>query len=100
MTPSPWAAKALAERLAELLKVPLDTSELEEAGEAYMRQVSEAVASDPDTAAYVDDLERRVDEVLSESDLPSGDALAAELTQFLREREEDDDAPDAARGDH
>ena len=100
MTPSPWAAKALAERLADLLKIPLDTSELNEAGDAYMRQVSEAVASDPDTAAYVDELEQRVDEILNESDLPSGDALAAELTQFLREQDEDDDTPDAARGDH
>ena len=100
MTPSPRAAKALSERLADLLGVPLDTSDLDEASDAYMQQVSEAVASDPETAAYVDDLEQRVDEVLSESDLPSGEALAAELTRFLRERDADDDAPDAARGDH
>lgn len=100
MTPSPRAAKALSERLADLLGVGLDTEELEAASEAYMEQVSEAVAADSETAAYVDELEHRVDEIIDESDLPSGDSLAAELTRFLREREQDDDGPDAARGDH
>jgi proteasome assembly chaperone (PAC2) family protein len=100
MTPSPRAAKALSERLADLLGVELDTGELEAASDAYMEQVSEAVAADAETAAYVDELEHRVDEIIDESDLPSGDALAAELTRFLREREEDDEGPDAARGDH
>ena len=99
LTPSPRAAKALCDRLATLLDVPLDTTELEEASDAYMQQVSEAVAADEDTAAYVEELEGRVDEVVEESELPSGDALAAELTRFLREREEDDDEGPAARGD-
>ncbi len=55
-----------------------------------MEQVSEAVAADEETAAYVDELESRADELEDESDLPSGDALAAELTRFLREREQDE----------
>jgi predicted ATP-grasp superfamily ATP-dependent carboligase len=88
LTPSPRAAKALCDRLATLLDVPLDTTELEEASDAYMQQVSEAVAADDDTAAYVEELEGRVDEVGDEGELPSGDALAAELTRFLRERDE------------
>ena len=54
-----------------------------------MQQVSEAVASDEETAAYVDELESRADEIEDEGDLPSGDSLAAELTRFLREREQD-----------
>jgi proteasome assembly chaperone (PAC2) family protein len=98
LTPSPRAAKALCDRLAQLLDVTLDTGELEEASDAYMQQVSEAVAADEETAAYVDELESRVDEIEEESDLPTGDALAAELTRFLREREEDGEGP-AARGD-
>jgi predicted ATP-grasp superfamily ATP-dependent carboligase len=99
LTPSPRAAKALAARLAALLDVPLDTAELDAAGETYLEQVSEAVASDEETAAYVDELEHRVDEIEREADLPSGDALAAELSRFLREREEDDgDPPPFARG--
>jgi proteasome assembly chaperone (PAC2) family protein len=88
LTPSPRAAKALCDRLATLLDVPLDTTELEEASDTYMQQVSEAVAADEDTAAYVEELEGRVDEVGDEVELPSGDALAAELTRFLRERDE------------
>jgi predicted ATP-grasp superfamily ATP-dependent carboligase len=92
LTPSPRAAKALCDRLADLLDVPLDTSELEDASEAYVQQVSEAVAADEDTAAYVEELEGRADDVVEEPELPSdaGDALADELTRFLREREQDD----------
>jgi proteasome assembly chaperone (PAC2) family protein len=99
LTPSPRAAKSLCDRLGQLLDVPLDTSELGDASDAYMQQVSEAVAADEDTAAYVDELESRVDEIDEESRLPSGETLAAELTRFLREREEDDEGPAAARGD-
>jgi predicted ATP-grasp superfamily ATP-dependent carboligase len=95
-TPSPRAAKALCDRLAALLDVPIDTSELEEASEAYVQQVSEAVAADAETAAYVEELESRVDEVVAESDLPSGDALAAELARFLREHDEEEGRPPAS----
>ena len=87
LTPSPRAAKALVERLAGLLHADVDTQELDEAADAYSHQVSEAVASDADTASYVAELEQRVDELAAQADLPSGDALAAELTRFLRERE-------------
>jgi proteasome assembly chaperone (PAC2) family protein len=98
LTPSPRAAKALCDRLATLLEVPIDTSELGAASDTYMEQVSEAVAADEETAAYVDELEHRADELVDESNLPSGDTLAAELTRFLREREEGDEPP-AARDD-
>jgi proteasome assembly chaperone (PAC2) family protein len=95
LTPSPRAAKALCDRLATLLDIPLDTSELEEAGRVYLQQVSEAVASDEDTAAYVDELESRADELEgAEHELPSGETLAAELTRFLREREQGENASD------
>jgi proteasome assembly chaperone (PAC2) family protein len=101
LTPSPRAAKALCDRLVELLEIPLDTTELDEAGAAYSQQVSEAVAADEDTAAYVEELERRVDTIAEEEeqeeDVPSGDAIAAELSRYLREREEDDDGGPVAR---
>jgi hypothetical protein len=70
--------------------MPIDTTELGTASQAYSDQVSEAVEADDETAAYVDELESRVDEDEDEADLPSGDALAAELTRFLRDRERDD----------
>jgi predicted ATP-grasp superfamily ATP-dependent carboligase len=97
LTPSPRAAKALVERLSQLLGADVDTTELDEAADAYAQQVSEAVASDAETAAYVEELERRIDELAEEEDLPSGDALAAELTRFLRERENGIGGDDAAR---
>jgi predicted ATP-grasp superfamily ATP-dependent carboligase len=95
LTPSPRAAKALVDRLAVLLEADVDTAELDEAADSYAQQVSEAVASDDETLAYVQELERRVDELVEEADLPSGDAIAAELTRYLRERENGDD--DVAR---
>jgi len=98
LAPSPRAALSLCRRLSELLGVTIDLSELEEATEAYSQQVSEAVASDAETAAYVEELEQRVDVMPDEENLPSGDSLAAELTRFLREREEDDGEDDVARG--
>ena len=87
LTPSPRAAQALCDRLGELLEADIDTQELEVAANAYAEQVSEAVATDEDTQAYVEDLERRADEAPDEVEIPSGDALAAELTRFLKEHE-------------
>ncbi|HEY7692758.1 MAG TPA: PAC2 family protein [Gaiellaceae bacterium] len=87
LAPSPKAAAALCGRLGDLLGAEIDTAELDEAAEAYVRQVSEAIATDEETAAYVEELERRADEI-DESDIPSGDTLAAELSRFLRERDE------------
>jgi predicted ATP-grasp superfamily ATP-dependent carboligase len=97
LTPSPRAAVALCERLGDLIGVEVEVDELEEAAASYEEQVSEAVASDEETAAYVEELERRADQIEESSDLPSGDALAAELTRFLREREENGGGEDAAR---
>ena len=96
LTPSPRAAVALCERLASVIGVDIDVDELAEAAQSYEEQVSEAVASDEETASYVEELERRSDSIEESTDLPSGDALAAELTRFLRERDEED-GEDAAR---
>ena len=96
LTPSPRAAVALCERLGSVIGVDIDVDELEEAARSYEEQVSEAVASDEETASYVEELERRTDSIEESSDLPSGEALAAELTRFLRERDEED-GEDAAR---
>ncbi len=97
LAPSPRAALALVNRFGELLHLDIDTDDLETASDEYSEQVSEAVSTDADTAAYVEELERRVDLLSEEEDLPSGDTLAAELTRFLRERdeqEEQDEGPD------
>jgi proteasome assembly chaperone (PAC2) family protein len=93
LAPSPRAAQALCDRLAGLLSLDIDTEELRQAGEAYAEQVSAAVATDEETQAYVEELEQRTDEMPDEIQLPSGDALAAELTRFLRDRERGDGTP-------
>jgi proteasome assembly chaperone (PAC2) family protein len=90
LAPSPRAARALCDRLGGVLGVEIDTAELAEAETSYVEQVSEAVASDADTQAYVEELEQRADSLdwLEESgELPSGEALAAEIARFLRERD-------------
>jgi proteasome assembly chaperone (PAC2) family protein len=84
---SPKAALALSSRLADLVGADVDLGELERASEAYEEQVSEAVAENEETAAYVRSLEERRDALGDELDLPSGDVLAEELTRFLREHE-------------
>jgi predicted ATP-grasp superfamily ATP-dependent carboligase len=94
LAPSPRAALALCERLGDILGTGIDTEELDEAAERYSEQVSEAVAADEETAAYVSELEQRADVLEDEENLPSGDTLAAELTRFLRERERGNGGPD------
>lgn len=99
LAPSPRAALALCRRFGELVGTEVDLEELEQAAEEYAEQVTEAVASDAETASYVEELERRVDMIEAAEDLPSGESLAAELTRFLREREENgDDAGESAGG--
>ncbi len=97
LTPSPRGALALCERLGDVLGIQIEADELEEAARNYEEQVSEAVASDEETAAYVDELERRSDQLDDATELPSGDALAAELTRFLKQRDEEDGEDPAAR---
>jgi proteasome assembly chaperone (PAC2) family protein len=98
LAPSPRAALALVRRFGELIKVDIDLDELEQASSEYSEQVSEAVSTDAETSQYVEELERRVDMLEAAEDLPSGDSLAAELTRYLRERDEQADGDDAADG--
>jgi proteasome assembly chaperone (PAC2) family protein len=94
-TPSPKATLALVERTASMLSTPVLTTDLEIASASYERQVSEVVEGDDDVAAYVRSLEDRPDDDddddgpdLSDHELPTGDALAAELERYLREQDE------------
>src|SRR5215468_4158760 len=85
LAPSPRAALALCDRLGSLLGAAIDTQELDDASDKYADQVSQAVATDEETAAYVEELEQRSDEIAAQD--VSGETLAAELTRFLRDRE-------------
>jgi|HubBroStandDraft_1064217.scaffolds.fasta_scaffold141327_2 proteasome assembly chaperone (PAC2) family protein len=88
-TPSPKATLALVERVCTLLDTHIATAPLELASAAYEREVSEVVAADDDIAGYVRQLEERSDgdDAVSLADLPSREALAAELERFLREQD-------------
>ena len=91
VTPNPKAALALVEKTVQLVKAPAEVDDLERAAAAYDERVAEIVGSDEDVQAYVRLLEERADErdreeQMDPSDLPSGDALAAELERYLREQ--------------
>ena len=90
VNPNPKAALALIEKATELIGISADVEELQRATSVYEERVAEIVASDEDVQAYVTLLEERSDQREAESidpeKLPSGDALAAELENFLRQR--------------
>lgn len=99
VSPNPKVALALVNKAVELIGAPVSVTDLEEAAQTYEERVTEMVASDEDVQAYVRLLEERADERESEellenpidpSNLPSGDALAAELEKFLQDRTDDD----------
>lgn len=85
--PSAPAALGLLEGLSNLLDVKVDTESLEKTAADYQEQVSAAVSQDSNLTSYVQMLEERYDAQVEQGtrDLPSGDELARELENFLRE---------------
>src|SRR5215207_4474026 len=87
--PNPKVALALVRAFEGAAGVVVDASELEEAAADYERQVTAAVASDPEVKAFVERLESAMDEVQgdeSEQRLPSADTIASDFQRFLRQR--------------
>ncbi len=82
-TPSPPAIRALLERLTELTRVTVDVGDLDEQTTAYEEQVESGLAERPDVAAMV----RQLEEAAEPEELPSGDDLAREIEQFLRDED-------------
>jgi proteasome assembly chaperone (PAC2) family protein len=99
VNPNPKAALALVEKATTLIGVSADIGGLSRAAASYEEQVTELVAGDEDVQAYVRLLEQRSDERATEEidpgELPSGDALAAELENFLRQRDEGPGSPES-----
>ncbi len=91
--PSAPAALALLQNLSVLLRIDVDTSDLEETATTYQEQVSVAVSQDSDLSSYVQMLEERFDSQVEggERNLPTGDDLAQELEGFLREQRNDEE---------
>lgn len=89
--PSAPAAIALLERFSDLTGIQIDTSELDRTAGDYQDQISAAVSRDSDLASYVQMLEDRYDsQAEGVRDLPSGDDLAQELEDFLRDQRDDE----------
>jgi len=88
--PNPKVALALVRAFEGIAGVVVDAGELESAADDYERQVSAAVASDPEVKAFVERLETAMDEVApdtpDEQDLPSADTIARDFQRFLRQR--------------
>lgn len=95
-SPNPKAAMALLVRLNAILQLGLDLADMEQSSRLFEAQVSEAVAGNPEVAAYVRQLEAQVDAEARPPEeptveLPSGEALVQELEEFLRRRREEDE---------
>lgn len=93
VTPNPKAALALVDKAVQLIGAPAEVDDLQRATVTYEDRVAEMVAADEDVQAYVQLLESRsddrsLDDPIAPQDLPSGDALAAELERFLRDRDD------------
>ena len=88
--PNPKVALALVRAFEGIAGVVVDAGELESAAEDYERQVSAAVASDPEVKAFVERLETAADEIEAdtpdEQDIPSADAIARDFQRFLLQR--------------
>jgi proteasome assembly chaperone (PAC2) family protein len=90
-SPNPKVALALVRAFEGTAGLAVDGGELESAADDYERQVTAAVASDPEVKAFVERLENAMDEVQAENppdegQLPSADTIARDFQRFLRQR--------------
>jgi proteasome assembly chaperone (PAC2) family protein len=98
--PNPKVALALVRAFEGAAGLAVEAAELESAAEDYERQVSAAVASDPEVKAFVERLETAMDEVSEappEESIPSADTIARDFQRFLRQRGDDPTSPPPGR---
>ena len=91
--PNPKAALALLRRLEGLTGVAIEALELEDAASRFDEQIDRAVASNPEIAQLVNQLEEaqaEAEDIDLSRDVPSGDAIARELQRFLQQRTDGD----------
>jgi proteasome assembly chaperone (PAC2) family protein len=89
--PNPKAALALLRRVEGLVGIALEASELEQAAIAFEKQVTAAVAANPEIGEMVERLEEQQDDIagFGSEDVPSGDAIARDFQRFLRQQGSD-----------
>ena len=90
-SPNPKVALALVRAFEGTAGLAVDGGELESAADDYERQVTAAVASDPEVKAFVERLENAMDDAQAENppdegQLPSADTIASDFQRFLRQR--------------
>jgi proteasome assembly chaperone (PAC2) family protein len=89
--PYPQASVALLDGLAEIASLTLKPDALRKAAEDARTRVNDLVASNPEHASMVADLERTIDEAegnaLDTNVIPSGEDLARDIERFLRGEE-------------
>jgi len=97
-SPNIKAALVLVRRVFTLLDFSADLSDLESAASDFDQRVAKVLASDAKVAEYVRRLEERDEDDDEEEEypgntdaLPSGEDLARELEEFLREQRRDRD---------
>jgi PAC2 family protein len=94
-SPNPKVALALVRAFEGTTGLAVDGGELEGAADDYERQVTQAVASDPEVKAFVERLESAMDDAQAENppdegQLPSADTIASDFQRFLRQRGPED----------
>jgi predicted ATP-grasp superfamily ATP-dependent carboligase len=88
-TSNPKAALAMVERLTAILDVEVSTDGLRQATREWEEGVGTLLEDNEELRDYVRQLEDAVDEGQTElqTEVPSGDSIAAELERYLRDRE-------------
>ncbi|MGD9933892.1 MAG: PAC2 family protein [Dehalococcoidia bacterium] len=93
---NPDATRALLVRLQELVGLRIDMKELETSSKRFLTEVEQAIAANPEIAAYVSRLETAYDaepeaEESSEDpvELPAPDEAVLDVEEFLRRQRDD-----------
>jgi proteasome assembly chaperone (PAC2) family protein len=84
--PNPKAALALVKRVSSFTGMPVETDTLERAASTWETQVSSTIDENAELSAYVRQLETTASQRQGLPEIPTGDALAAELERFLRDQ--------------
>jgi proteasome assembly chaperone (PAC2) family protein len=93
---NPKVASALLRVVDHLFTLRLDLDDIDRAVERFEQQISAIIATNPEAAAYLQELERRADAVLEgqteegvePSALPPSEMLIKDLEEFLKRRRE------------
>lgn len=100
-SPNPMVTLSILRRLDSLLDLDLNLSEMEGEAEAFVAQVNEAVAQDPEATSYINSLESQGDEDDDDDDdddpepfrrhRNTGQGLIQDVEDFLRRRRTNDE---------